>query len=81
MKTYARIQDGFVAEIVAPATYDSDFDLEADGKIHRAGEEIPIEERFHADIVKVLVNVTGLNPMPQERWAFDGEVFMPPQQA
>jgi hypothetical protein len=62
MKTYARIENGVVAEIILP---------------HPEGW--PIEDRFTAEFVATLVDVTGLKPMPSEAWVYDGEKFsLPP---
>lgn len=55
MKIYARIQDGLVAEIIQPA---------ADAE----GNEIPIGERFHPFLVATMVDVTGVDPMPDQEW-------------
>ncbi|MBT2299287.1 hypothetical protein J7E70_02310 [Variovorax paradoxus] len=51
MKTYARMVGGFVAEIIEPL-----FDPN--------GVEVPIEERFHPDIVAQLVPYDPANPPP-----------------
>lgn len=55
MSTYARIQSGIVAEIIAPM-----FDA--------SGNEIPIVDRFHPEIVATLVNVTSYATEPQPGW-------------
>jgi hypothetical protein len=55
MKTYARIQDGAVAEIILPATDEE-------------GNEVPIAERFHADLVATMIDVTNVAPMPTDHW-------------
>ncbi|MBU9592767.1 hypothetical protein [Burkholderia multivorans] len=68
MKTYARILQGEVVEIIGPAK-DPD------------GNEIPIEERFAADFVEQLVDVTNVSPMPDQQWKYDGETFSPPASA
>jgi len=67
MKTYARIDNGIVVEVIPPMTYDD-------------GTEIPIELRFVPEIVDTLVDITGIDPMPDQRWTYDGELFSPPQQ-
>lgn len=77
MKIYARIQNGVVAEIVRPATYDADGEFE--GIAYRSGDEIPIERRFHPDIVEDLVDITGVDPTPAEHWEHDGGTFRPPR--
>lgn len=64
MKTYARIQDGKVVEIIAPMAID--------------GNEVPIEERFHPDFVATLVDVTGIDPTPNEGDNYVGGKFSTP---
>lgn len=49
MKTYARIANGLVAEVIPPATLDD-------------GTEIPIAERFTQDFVSTLVDASALIP-------------------
>jgi hypothetical protein len=68
MKTYARIDDGMVAEIIG-ARLDGD------------GNEIPIESRFHPDFVATLVDITGISPQPKERDLYDGATFSAPPPA
>jgi len=65
MKTYARVETGIVQEIIAPAI-DSD------------GNEIPIAERFTADLVAQMVDVTNINPQPVCWWTYDGTDFAAP---
>lgn len=64
MKTYARIDTGVVVEIIQPMQ---------DG----AGNEIPVEDRFTPEFVATLVDVTGMNPAPDQRWTYDGSNFTP----
>ncbi|MBB5547546.1 hypothetical protein GGD70_007906 [Paraburkholderia fungorum] len=59
MSIYARIQNGIVAEIIAPMFYES-----GDSK----GTEIPIADRFFPNIVATLVDVTSADPQPQCWW-------------
>lgn len=61
-KTYARVQDSVVQEIIQ-------------GVVDESGNELPIEECFTPEIVAMLVDVTDLSPMPGERWTYDGSVF------
>lgn len=77
MKIYARIVAGTVEEIILPATYDSDGEF--DGVVHQAGDEIPIDRRFHPVIVQTLVDITNVSPMPAQRWTYDGTTFKAPQ--
>lgn len=65
MQTYARIQNDVVAEIIGPLT-DED------------GNEIPIAERFTPQVVITLVDITDLDPQPQQWWTYDGTNFAPP---
>ncbi|WP_125902736.1 hypothetical protein [Burkholderia multivorans] len=65
MKTYARIADGMVAEIIRPMA-DED------------GNEIPIDQRFHPDLVATFVDITDMSPQPSERDLYDGETFSDP---
>lgn len=65
MKTYARIQDGIVAEII-PALLNDE------------GDEIPIDERFVPEFVAALVDVTNVDPRPEGWWTYDGSTFSPP---
>lgn len=65
MKTYVRVESGFVEEIIEPVWDD-------------AGVGIPIERRFHPDFVARLIYVTDLTPRPEIGWAYDGESFSPP---
>lgn len=76
MKIYAHVVDGVVDEIIEPATYDSE--VEIDGVVHRAGEEIPVANRFHPDFVRSLVDITDVVPMPNQRWTYDGTTFKAP---
>ncbi len=64
MKTFARIENGVVAEIILP-TQDDD------------GNEIPVEFRFPTECVcGRFVEVTDVNPMPLVRlWMYDGDNF------
>lgn len=59
MRTYARIEDGAVVEVIKPLLYDD-------------GNEIPIELRFPAFLLETLVDITDLTPAPAEFWSYDG---------
>lgn len=65
MTTYARIQDGMVVEIIQPLLDDE-------------GHEWPIDQRFTPAVVATLVDITGLDPQPEEWWTYDGTNFAPP---
>jgi hypothetical protein len=65
MKMYARIDSGVVAEIIKPM-------------VDAEGNEIPIDRRFTAEFVDTLVDISGMNPMPQEWWLYvDGSFSAP----
>lgn len=65
MSIYARIDGGIVAEIIEPLL---------DGN----GNEIPAAERFTPELVRTLVDVTSLVPIPAQGWAYDGSTFTGP---
>jgi hypothetical protein len=69
MKTYARIDNlhgvNTVMEIIKPM-------------VDEGGNEIPIEQRFTAELVETLVEVTNVSPQPGDWWTYDGKVFSPP---
>lgn len=65
MKTYALVEDGVVQQIVYPY-------------VNPDGFEVPIEERFTPNIVAMMVDITGLDPQPQQGWTYDGAVFAAP---
>lgn len=62
MKTYARIQDGMVVEIIRPAAYDDSAAPEL------VGQEIPIADRYTPAFVETLVDITEEEVQPQEHW-------------
>lgn len=64
MKTYVRIQDGKVVEIIEPLVVE--------------GKEIPIGERFHPGYVATLINVAGIDPTPKEGDNYVGGKFSTP---
>ncbi|WP_272905162.1 tail fiber assembly protein [Pseudomonas petrae] len=65
MKVYARVLDGEVWEIIPPFAADD-------------GSEVPIEDRFPAEFVAELVEITGLDPQPDQRWTYKGKKFAAP---
>ena len=65
MKTYARIDQGVVAEIICPWADEN-------------GNEAPIEQRFTPEFVSTLIEITDTTPVPQERWTYDGATFAAP---
>jgi hypothetical protein len=64
MKTYALVLNGYISVIVLPYAPD--------------GVEVPIEDRYPAEIVAQLVDITDLDPQPQPNWTYDGSVFTTP---
>lgn len=65
MRTYARVKNGIVQEVITPYADES-------------GTEVPIEQRFTPELVADLVDVTGLDPVPDQRWTYEGLEFNPP---
>jgi hypothetical protein len=74
MKTYAHIQDGRMIEVILPATYefDSPDDFEPP---YKAGDEIPIDQRFTPEFVATLVDITTITPAPSVGMVYDGTSF------
>lgn len=64
MKVYARVENGIVAEIVTPP-----LDLE--------GDQYPLSVCFPVEFVDACEEITGLDPQPDQRWTYDGSVFLP----
>lgn len=77
MKSYALIRDAVVAEIIPPSTYDED-SPEGVEPAWRAGDEIPIGDRFTPDLVATMVDITSVTPIPGEGWAYNGSAFSEP---
>jgi len=65
MRIYAHVENGVIDELVTPT-----LDLE--------GNQYAIELCFPASFVDACVEITGLDPMPQERWTYDGTTFAAP---
>lgn len=65
MKTYAYLENNIVMQIITPF-------LDPDGA------QYPIEECYTAEFVSTCVEITGLDPQPQERWVYNGSVFSAP---
>jgi len=66
MRSFARIENGAVVEVINPLLYDD-------------GSEIPIELRFPSHVLEALVDITEKSPMPAEFWTYDGVDFSPPR--
>lgn len=64
MKVYARVESGVVTEIVTPP-----LDLQ--------GNQYPLDVCFPAEFVDSCVEITGLDPQPDQRWTYDGSTFLP----
>jgi hypothetical protein len=67
MKTYARIENGLVAELI-PALFDAE------------GKEYAIAERFPAEIATTIVDASAA-PEVAQGWAYAGGVFSVPAAA
>lgn len=67
MKTYARIENGVVFEIIKPLKYDD-------------GSEIPIELRFPGFFLETLVDITDIVPKPDQHWIYIDGAFTPPEE-
>lgn len=65
MKIYARIDNGIVVEIIPPMTWPD-------------GREIQIEDRFTEGVVKSMVEISGVAPVPNVGWRYSDGVFAPP---
>jgi hypothetical protein len=68
MKTYARVDSSVIVEIILPWTNGEGIPV-----------DIPIEDRFPAEFIATLVDITGLDPMPIQGWTYEGGVFSEPQ--
>lgn len=64
MKTYARMEGNTAAEIIPPMADDD-------------GNEIPIEDRFHSEIVATLLDVTDVEGIAPG-WVRNGSSFSAP---
>ncbi|WP_247263337.1 MULTISPECIES: tail fiber assembly protein [Pseudomonas] len=78
MKIYALISNGIVFEVIPPRTYDTDLPNKPDSEPSRIGMEIPITERFTPEMVAEMVDITDIDPAPQEGWTYSGTVFAAP---
>lgn len=75
MNTYAHVVNNLVTEIIEPAIWDVD---DPNGAF-KAGDEIPIADRFPAAFVAQLVDVTAITPAPVPGWVTtDGKTFAAP---
>jgi hypothetical protein len=74
VKTYAHVMDGVVVEIISPMTYEFE-SLSGTEPAYKAGDEIPISQRFSAEFVSALVDVTALSPQPSSGMIYSGGTF------
>jgi hypothetical protein len=64
MKTFARIYEGAVVELITPG-------------LNLNETQYALEECFPEEIVAQCVDVTDLTPRPDQRWLYDGAGFTP----
>jgi hypothetical protein len=64
-KVYVAVENNSVREVIEPG-----YDLE--------GNEYPIEARFPEEIVETMVEVTDLDPQPEQYWHYENGVFTAP---
>jgi hypothetical protein len=84
MKSYARVDGGRVVELFPPVCYDVDVEGPAneDGTpgplLHRVGDEVPIDQRFHPEFVVDLVSIpSGADVSVGDSWTM-AHGFGPP---
>lgn len=77
MKTYARIFRAEVVEIISPAVYPSDAPVGIE-PTWKAGDEIPLSQRYTMEFCNTCVDITSTTPQPQEGWAYDEANFTAP---
>jgi hypothetical protein len=65
MRTHALIEDGKVSEIIPPY-------------VNPDGVDVPIEERYTPNMVAQMVDITDMDPQPQQQWTYDGVTFAAP---
>lgn len=61
MRTYARMVNNTVVEIIEPVTYEIDAPKGCDFE-YKAGDFVPLARRFHAEIVAQCVDITNISP-------------------
>lgn len=64
-RIYVVVEHGVVREIIEPG-YDLD------------GIEYPIDERFPPELVSTMVEVTDVDPRPDQNWTYENGVFSQP---
>lgn len=65
MSYYALVEFGIVVEIIPPY-------------VNPDGRDIPIEERYTADFVARMVDITDMDPQPVQGWTYDGTTLAAP---
>ena len=65
MKTYVRIVEGVVFEVIPPFAYDD-------------GVEVPMKDRYVPEFVDQCVEVTGMDPLPDQNWTYKRGKFAAP---
>ncbi len=68
MKTYARIVDNTVTEIIPDIA-------------EIAGVDVSVEERYHSDFLLALADITDIMPMPGVGWILQNDEFLVPNDA
>lgn len=77
MKTYARVFQGEVVEIIPPAPYPSD-SPEGVEPPWMAGDDIPLDRRYTEEFCSTCVDITEVAPPPQVGWLYVGAEFSEP---
>ncbi len=77
-RTYAVVYDGTVREIILPVFYQDD-DIYNNPPQYKAGDYIPVTDRYAPGYVDLMVEITGMDPMPEQNWTYDGKNFAPYQ--
>jgi hypothetical protein len=78
MKLYAFVVDGKVQEIILPMIYDAEHPDWRNDLPSRIGLEIPIEERYHPELVAHMYDITDMNPIPVVGWTHIDGIFEAP---
>ncbi|WP_313461704.1 hypothetical protein [Pseudomonas nitroreducens] len=86
MTRYVRVEDGVVAEIIEDVTYEdpeeSFRDIYGEEAYLQAkslaGKAVPIEARFSEEFISSLIDVSEIDPMPEQGWLYDNGAFVEP---
>lgn len=49
-----------------------------DWPVHKAGDEIPLAQRYAAEFVAECIDITGMDPQPVQGWLYSSGVFSAP---